>query len=138
VTPSIFSRIIAGQEPGHIVWADDKSVALLTIAPLSTGHTLVVPREEVDHWIDASPGLLEHCLRVAKIIARGQQLAFDPPRVGVVIAGFEVPHLHVHVFPAWSMRDFDWTNVSHPSRADLETTAAALRHALDMLPSSEC
>lgn len=104
---SVFSKIIAGELPGRFVWSDDKVVAFLTIAPVAAGHTLVVPREEVDHWQAVESGLFTHCATVAQHIGRAVTAAFDAPRAGLLIAGFEVPHLHLHVFPAADMSGFD-------------------------------
>ena len=97
--PSIFTRIIDGELPGHFVWRDDECVAFLSIAPLRPGHTLVVPRLEVDHWLDLPPELAAHLMTVAQRIGRAQQAALNPTRVGLIIAGMEVPHTHLHVIP---------------------------------------
>jgi len=97
--PSIFSRIIAGELPGTFVWKDDRVVAFLSIAPMMPGHTLVVPRDEVDHWIDLEPALAAHLFGVAQQIGRAQDLEWKPRRVGMLIVGEEVPHTHLHVVP---------------------------------------
>jgi histidine triad (HIT) family protein len=97
--PSIFSRIIAGELPGTFVWKDDRAVAFLSIAPMMPGHTLVVPREEIDHWINLDPALAAHLFAVAQQIGRAQDLEWKPRRVGMLIVGEEVPHTHLHVVP---------------------------------------
>lgn len=130
---TLFSRIIAGDEPARFVWTDPDVVAFLTIAPLTAGHTLVVPRQEVDRWTDVSADALGRCVAVAQRIGQALQRAYDAPRAGLVIAGYEVPHLHVHVFASWSMRDFDWSRVQHPSAADLDRAAERVRAALTAL-----
>jgi diadenosine tetraphosphate (Ap4A) HIT family hydrolase len=128
---TLFSRIIAGQIPGRFVWSDARCVAFLSIAPLRPGHALVVPREEVDEWTDADGDLLAHLTIVAQYIGAAQKTGFDAPRAGLIIAGFEVPHLHIHVFPAWGIDDFDFGNVEHhPDPADLDAAADTLRQAL--------
>lgn len=104
---TVFSKIIAGELPGRFVWADESVVAFLTIAPVAMGHTLVVPREEVDNWQDVDPALFLHCNEVAQYVGKAVCSAFDSPRAGMLIAGFEVPHLHLHVFPAADMSGFD-------------------------------
>jgi len=109
--PTLFTRIINGDLPGRFVWSDDRAVAFLTIAPLTAGHTLVVPRAEVDTWTALEPDLLAHVMTVSRTIGAALERAFDAPRTGLVIAGFEVPHAHVHVFPAWQMSDFDFGRV---------------------------
>ncbi len=128
--PTLFSRIIAGELPGHVVWQDDVLVAFLSIGPLRPGHTLVVPREEVDSWLDTDPGLLARCTEVAQVVGRALTAAWKAPRAGMVIAGFEVPHLHVHVFPAWDMDDFDFHRAGSPSPEELAAAAEKVRAAL--------
>ena len=97
--PTIFSRIIAGELPGRFVWNDDRAVAFLSINPMNPGHTLVVPRTEVDHWIDLDPDLAAHLMHVAQWVGRAQQAAFSPRRIGVLVVGDEVPHVHLHIVP---------------------------------------
>ena len=97
--PSIFSRIIAGEIPGTFVWKDERAVAFLSIAPMMPGHTLVVPRDEVDHWIDLDPALASHLFAVAQQIGLAQDLEWKPRRIGLLIVGEEVPHTHLHVVP---------------------------------------
>ena len=129
--PSVFTKIIEGELPARFVWSDERCVAFLSIAPLRPGHTLVVPREEVDDWLDAADDLMAHLMRVGRRIGKSARQAWEAPRAGVVIAGFEVPHLHVHVFPAWGMGDFDFRNAdSDPDPAELDRAAETLRTAL--------
>ncbi|MEV0717805.1 HIT family protein [Asanoa sp. NPDC050611] len=110
---TVFTRIIAGELPGRFVHRDDEVVAFLSIAPLTTGHTLVVPVAEVDDWTTLDPALWGRVMSVAARVGAAVRTAFDVPRAGLVIAGFEVPHAHVHVFPARDMTDFDFRNVRH-------------------------
>ena len=127
---SVFTKIINGELPGRFVHTDDKAVAFLSIAPLTPGHTLVVPRQEIDEWTDAAQPLLDHCMAVARRLGNAVKRAFDAPRAGLVIAGLEVPHLHVHVFPVWSLTDFSFANATPASGEDLDAAAARLRAAL--------
>ncbi|HEY3723387.1 MAG TPA: HIT family protein [Acidimicrobiia bacterium] len=128
--PTLFTRIIDGELPGTFVWRDDVCVAFLSIAPLRPGHTLVVPRAEVDHWIDLDPDVNAHLVRVAQQIATAQQRAFDPVRVGLIIAGLEVPHAHVHVIPINAMEDLDFANAHQTTPEDLAGAATRIRDAL--------
>ena len=96
---TLFSRIIEGEIPGRFVWRDERCVAFLTIAPLRPGHTLVVPRAEVDEWTDADDDLMAHLMVVARRIGAAQKTGFDAPRAGLVVAGFEVAHLDVTYSP---------------------------------------
>lgn len=109
---TVFTKIIDGTLPGRFVWSDDVAVAFLSINPLAPGHTLVVPRAEVDHWVDADPALLAHLTAVSHAIGEAIRSVFAPPRVGLLVAGFEVPHLHLHVFPADDMAAFDFANAA--------------------------
>lgn len=128
---TLFSRIIAGELPGRFVWHDERCVAFLTIAPLRPGHALVVPRQEVDEWTDADDDLLAHLIAVAREIGAAQKIGFDAPRAGLVIAGFEIPHLHLHTFPTWDINDFDFDKADRdPDPAELDAAAETLRQAL--------
>jgi histidine triad (HIT) family protein len=128
---TIFTRIIGGELPGRFVWRDERCVAFLSIAPLRPGHTLVVPRAEVDHWIDLDIETNAHLVRVAHEIGAAQMDAFDPARIGLIIAGLEVPHVHLHVVPIDAERDLNFSNAD-PSAApgELDSAADRLRSAL--------
>ncbi len=128
---TIFTRIINGELPGRFVWTDEVCVAFLSINPLATGHALVVPRAEVDHWIDLDPDTNAHLMRVAQSIGAAQQQVFNPGRIGLIIAGLEVPHVHLHVVPINGMNDLDFANADlDPDAAVLDAAADALRTAL--------
>jgi diadenosine tetraphosphate (Ap4A) HIT family hydrolase len=128
---TIFTRIIEGELPGTFVHRDERAVAFMSINPIHAGHTLVVPVEEVDHWTDASPELLAHLVALAQRIAAAQRAAFSPARVALIVAGFEVPHLHLHVIPADTMADVDFANAARSvDPAELEEAAARIRVAL--------
>lgn len=129
--PSVFTRIIAGELPGVFVWRDDDCVAILSINPMHPGHTLVVPRLEVDHWIDLEPALAQHLFGVAQTIGRAQYAALDVRRIGVVIAGDEVPHTHLHVVPFDSVAELSFARADpNPPEGSLDAAAAAIRAAL--------
>lgn len=128
---SLFTRIIAGELPGRFVWRDQRCAAFLTIAPIKPGHTLVVPIDEVDHWLDLPPDLASHLFAVAQVIGQAQMVAFTPARVGMIIAGLEVPHTHLHVIPIESESDLSFANArADASPASGDAAAAALREAL--------
>lgn len=129
--PSVFTRIIQGELPARFVWKDELCVVFLSIAPLRPGHALVVPRAEVEHWIDLPPVTAAHLMQVAQTIGKAQQAAFNPARVGLMIAGFEVPHVHVHVVPIDGMQDLDFASADVQARAPaLDDAATRLRAAL--------
>jgi histidine triad (HIT) family protein len=128
---SVFSRIIAGELPARFVYDDDRCVAFLSIAPLREGHVLVVPREEVDHWLDLDDDLLAHLMVVSKRIGAALDRAYRPTKVGMMLAGLEVPHVHVHLVPIDSMHDMDFQGADNdPDPETLDTVAADIRAAL--------
>ncbi|MBM7229735.1 MULTISPECIES: HIT family protein [Dietzia] len=121
---TVFSKIIAGELPGRFVWKDPDVVAFLTIAPVAPGHTLVVPRAEVDRWTDLEPELLARLNEVAQAVGKAVLSGFGAKRAGYLIAGFEVPHTHIHVFPANDMSGFD-LSLANPDAPAEESDAAA-------------
>jgi len=128
---SVFTRIIDGELPGRFVWRDERCVAFLSINPLRHGHVLVVPIEEVDHWLDLAPDLNGHLVEVAQRIGQAQMAAFSPTRVGLMIAGLEVPHVHLHVVPIDGVHDMDFANAARdPDAAAMDQARDALLAAL--------
>jgi diadenosine tetraphosphate (Ap4A) HIT family hydrolase len=135
---TLFTRIINGEIPGRFVWKDEHCVAFLTIAPIRPGHTLVVPREEIDSWLDATPALTAHLFQTAQHVARGIQAAFPCTKVGMMIAGLEVPHMHIHLTPIDAIRDMDFALQDNKAQAaDLDAAAEKLRSALRALGYAE-
>lgn len=129
--PTIFTRIINGEIPGRFVWQDDRAVAFLTKDPLKPGHTLVVPVEEVDHWLDASPELWAHLTQVARKVGQAIQRAYQPTKVGMMIAGLEVPHLHIHLVPIDGVNDMDFANAMQDAPAEeLDEAQRKIKNAL--------
>lgn len=130
--PSIFTRIIDGEIPGRFVWQDDVCVAFLDVRPLAHGHTLVVPRVEVGPLVDLDPTTVSHLMAVAHRVGRAQKELLAPARIGLMIAGFEVPHVHVHVVPMNEMGDLDFANAdSRPDQHALDVIRERLETALD-------
>jgi histidine triad (HIT) family protein len=133
--PTVFTRIIDGELPARFVYRDDVCVAFLSINPLRAGHTLVVPRAEIDSWLDLPPDLARHAFSVCTLVGQAIADAFRPERVGLMIAGFEVPHVHLHLVPADGMRDLDFKNADpNPDPQMLDDAAERIRAALP--PSS--
>lgn len=136
--PTLFSKIIAGEIPGRFVWRDEKCVVFMTIAPIKPGHALVVPIAEVDHWLDLDPSLAAHLFTVAQSVGKAIQHAFQPIKVGMMIAGLEVPHTHLHLVPIETLGDLDFRNQDSKARAeDLDAAAAKIRAALRQLGHPE-
>lgn len=115
---TVFTKIINGELPGRFVYRDDKVAAFLTIEPVAYGHTLVVPIEEVDKWTDMDPQLWAHCNDVAQKVGAAVIESFGSERAGYLIAGFEVPHAHIHVFPANDMSGYSLANVMKMDETD--------------------
>ena len=128
---SIFSKIIAGEIPARLVWRDSECVAFMDIMPVSEGHLLVVPRQETDRWHDLPPATAAHLFAVAHTIAVALDEVSERSRIGLMIAGFDVPHTHIHLFPADSMAQFDPKNADkNPRPEDLDAAAEKIRAAL--------
>ena len=128
---TLFSKIIAGEIPGRFIWKDEDCVSFLSIGPITDGHVLVVPRREVGKWTDADPRLMAKLMAVSQTVGQAQLAAFGAPRAGVIVAGFEVEHLHIHVFPAYGLENFSFATVdNNPDPAVLEANAEKLRLAL--------
>ncbi|UUL75026.1 HIT family protein [Pseudarthrobacter sp. Fe7] len=128
---TLFTKILKGEIPGRFVWREDDVAAFLTTGPLADGHTLVVPSEEVDRWTDASPETVARVMEVARRIGAVQVETFGARRAGLIVAGYEVNHLHVHVWPSQSMADFDFGSADqNPDPAVLDVNAEKLREGL--------
>ena len=131
---TIFTQIIEGKLPGRFVWKDDVCVVFLSIQPLRPGHCLVVPRQEVDHWIDLDPSTLAHLIETAQGTGRAQMAGFKPVRIGMMVAGLEVPHCHIHVVPIRGLHDLDLANKDpNPDPAKLDQAAETIRRELQSL-----
>ena len=129
--PSLFTRIILGEIPGHFVYRDEVCVAFLTINPIATGHTLVVPIEETDEWTNLSDATSSHLMVIAKRIGLAQKDLYKCNRVGLIIAGFEIPHCHLHVIPANTMAELSFEHAAtHVEPAQLKEQAEKLTAAL--------
>ena len=94
---SVFIKIINGELPSYKIHEDDLTISILTIDPISLGHTLVIPKMEVNHWFDVPPEIYTRGGLNAQKIAKAIKAATDCPRIGTIVAGFEVPHYHLHL-----------------------------------------
>ncbi|MEB4098060.1 HIT family protein [Mycobacterium ulcerans] len=131
---SIFTKIINRELPGRFVYEDDDVVAFLTIEPMTQGHTLVVPRAEIDQWQTVDGAVFGRVMEVSQLIGKAVCKAFGTERAGVIIAGFEVPHLHIHVFPTRHLSDFGFATVDrNPSPESLDEAQAKIKKALSEL-----
>ena len=106
---SIFSGIINGEIPCYKVAESDRFLAFLDIAPLAKGHTLVIPKKEVDYLFDVEPNELGDLMKFAQTVAKKMDRAIQCERIGVAVIGLEVPHAHVHLVPINSVADIDFS-----------------------------
>jgi histidine triad (HIT) family protein len=127
---SIFSRIIQGEIPCHKIAENDKFIAFLDITPVAKGHTLVVPKKEVDYFFDLDSDLLAEINLFAKDVASKLQGTIPCRRIGVAIIGLEVPHAHVHLIPLNTMADINFSAERlNMSNEELAALAAEIRKA---------
>lgn len=127
---SIFTRILAGELPGHFVWKDELCFAIMTIQPIRAGHLIVIPNEEVNHWDEVPPATAAHLMLVSQQIAGGIKAVIPCKRVGMMVVGLEVPHTHLHLIPIDSMADLDFRHARALPQEALAATAADIRQAL--------
>lgn len=107
---TIFTKIIKGEIPSHKVFEDEKFYAFLDINPLAKGHTLVIPKQEVDYLFDIDDELLSEMIVVSKKVAKALEKAVSCTRVGMMVVGLEVPHAHIHLIPIQTERDMNLSN----------------------------
>lgn len=124
--PTIFTRIIQGEIPAQIIYEDDKVIAFLDMYPLSEGHTLVVPKTQVDHIWDLEDEYYDYLWSTAKIIGGHIREVIASPRVGVVVEGFGVPHVHIHLIPIYRGDDLKRLDSLTPTEEELSRIAKRL------------
>lgn len=128
---SIFSRIIAGEVPCHRVAETDRAIAFLDLRPLTEGHTLVVPKAEVDSIFDLDPEDYQAVFDLVRAVSEAQKAVVPCTRIGLTVLGFEVPHAHVHVVPLRSEADLNFANPKlQLDSLELEGIASRLRAAI--------
>lgn len=128
--PSIFARIAAGEIPAHKIAETDDYLAFLDIMPTTMGHTLVIPKKEVDYLFDLDDELYLGLMAFAKKVAPAIEKAIPCKRIGVAVVGLEVPHAHVHLIPLHSMADMNFHNKLKPTQEELAATAEKIRSFL--------
>ena len=130
--PSIFSRIVSKELPAHIVAEDEQFLAFLDINPLVEGHTLVIPKAEVDYIFDVDDDTLAGLYVFAKKIARGIEKVVECKRIGLTVIGLEVPHAHVHLIPINNVDDMNFGRMKlSPSKEELAEMAENIRKAIN-------
>ncbi len=127
---SIFSKIRAGELPGHFVWKDELCFCIMTIQPIRTGHAIVIPNEEVDHWDDVPAATAAHMMQVCQHIAKGIKAIVPCKRIGMMVVGLEVPHTRIHLMPIDTTADMDFKYAREQPHDALAATATSLREVL--------
>lgn len=124
---SIFSKIIAGEIPSHKIAEDEQYYAFLDILPVAKGHTLVVPKKEVDYIYDLDDETLAGLHIFAKKVAKAIEKAVPCQRIGVAVVGLEVPHAHIHLIPINSVADMDFAKKKQMTQEQLAQIAEEIR-----------
>lgn len=134
IEPSVFTKILNGKLPGRFVYRDDKCAAFLSIEPLRYGHTLLIPNEQVDKWTDLDSEAWLHLSTKAQEIGEAIKTAYGTPRAGFIIAGFDVPHAHIHLFPTEKMAEYDFSKAMAADATDpkaMDEAAVRIRQHLN-------
>ncbi|MCX2474249.1 HIT family protein [Pedobacter sp. MC2016-05] len=128
---TIFSKIVAGEIPAHVVAETVEYLAFLDAQPLTAGHVLVIPKIEVDYIFDMDEDLYVGLWMFAKIVSKGVKTAFPCKKVGVSVIGLEVPHAHIHLIPMNSVADMNFAKEKlRPTQEELAEAAEKIKQAL--------
>jgi histidine triad (HIT) family protein len=128
--PSIFTRIVNREIPAHVLREDDDFLAFLDVRPIRAGHSLVIPKQEIDDVFDLPDALLSGLLVFARPVAHAIREVSGAQRVGVAVMGIEVPHAHIHLIPIDDIGDLDFQKAQAADDADLAAIAERIRSAL--------
>lgn len=126
--PSLFTRMVQGEIPCHKILEDEQYLAFLDIRPINPGHTLVIPKKEIDYLFDLDDELLSGLFIFAKKAAKMIRQAVPCKKVGVMVAGIEVPHAHVHLVPIFEIGDLNFAKAKPASTEELAKIAEKIRH----------
>lgn len=128
---SIFSKIVAGEIPAHVVAETTEFLAFLDVNPLVEGHVLVIPKKEIDYIFDMDEESYFGLTLFAKIVATGLKDAFPCVKVGIAVIGLEVPHVHIHLIPMNKVEDMNFSKPKlKPTNEELEAAALKIKEAL--------
>jgi len=128
--PSIFTRIVNGEIPCHKIAETDEFLAFLDVFPCATGHTLVIPKQEIGYIFDLDDVLYIGLMQFSKKVAAAIEKAIPCKRIGVAVVGLEVPHAHVHLIPLNSMADMNFNNKLKMNQEELAEIAAKIKKEL--------
>lgn len=130
---SIFTKIINGELPCYKVYEDDLIISFLALDQVNLGHSLVVCKEEINHWTEVPAETYSHLHKVSQKIGKAILKASGSPRVGQIVAGFEVPHYHLHLIPAWSIPDLDFRRAQRRSDVEMKQIQSEIIKHLEAL-----
>ena len=125
--PTIFTKILAGEIPAHKILENDRYLAFLDIRPVNPGHTLVIPKQEIDYIFDIEDELLKGLMIFAKKVAKAIKQTIPCQKVGIMVAGIEVPHAHIHLIPIDGVSDLNFARAKPMPQEELASTAAKIR-----------
>jgi len=126
---SVFTKIISGELPCYKIYEDDKILSFLALDQIHLGHTLVISKAEINSWMDVPADVYAHLHQVSQKIGKAMLQATGAPRIGQMVAGFEVPHYHLHMIPAWSIPDLDFKKAQRRSETEMkQIQAEILKH----------
>lgn len=128
---SIFTRIIKGELPAYKIYEDELVIAILALDQVNLGHTLVIPKLEVDSFMDLPEPHYTAVFQLAKTLSLAIRKATDCPRVGTIIAGFEVPHFHYHLIPAWGIPDLNFARARRRTDEEMRTILEKIKSHLN-------
>ncbi|WP_299985506.1 HIT family protein [uncultured Pontibacter sp.] len=129
--PSIFTKIVKGEIPAYKIAEDDRYLAFLDVFPTTKGHTLVIPKQQIDYLFDLDDELYLGLMAFAKKVAAAVEKAVPCKRIGVAVVGLEVPHAHVHLIPLNKMADMNFANKQKFSKEEFEEVAEKIRQVYD-------
>lgn len=129
--PTLFTRIVSGEIPCHKICEDERFLAFLDIRPINPGHTLVIPKKEIDYFFDLDDAMMGSIMVYAKKVARAIKKTVECRRVGVMVAGIEVPHAHVHLVPIQSVGDLNFARAKPADNKELAQMAGKIRKNLN-------
>ena len=123
---SVFTKIIKGELPSYKIHEDELTYSFLALDQVNLGHVLVIPKQEVNHWFETPTDVYIQVSLNSQKIAKAIKAATNCPRVGIMVAGFEVPHYHVHLIPAWSIPDLDFKKARRFSDLEMKTVQESI------------
>lgn len=129
---SVFTKILSGELPSYKIYEDEMVFAFLALDQVNLGHTLVICKAEINSWMEVPADVYQHLHAVSQKIGRAVRKASGAPRVGQIVAGFEVPHYHLHLIPAWSIPDLDFKRAQRRSDEEMKRVQQEIIAALEI------